>query len=333
MQSITHVTKLLADAEPAVRIAAAESLRQFGSSSAIVVDQLLKALPDIDASVRCAVVKTLGAAGREPGVVPALFEALNDSDKETSVAAANAIRGMRPPLTKSDLPLLIKSLESPKVETRRICASELARIGGDARSSFPKVLGAMKDTDLEVRSSLFDLAGKIGPDARAAAPTVAEVVTETAKTISADADTLRLFGQATATLVKVDEPGHAVAVLVDAIKTNNSALRKNIIEALMAAGEPARKAVPDLCSFLGDEEVGQLAGDALLKLGGPDVVKALAIVVDKRPVASKMEAIRVLGTMGRKARAAYGILDETYRLHRGKALGDAAHQAMQKIDR
>jgi HEAT repeat protein len=333
LPSIPFVARLLGDSEAAVRVAAAKALGRFGKSSAQVLDEILKARGDAEPAVRKEAVLLLGLAGREKGVLAALLDSLGDSDAEVRGAAAAVLRALQPPLGKNDLALLAGSLKDRGLEARRFCATELARIGPDCAPVIKELLAGLHDADPIVRGHVFAALGALGADAKDAVPVLIDTLNTILASEGKGAGSAELFRQASLALGKIAPPDTAVPIWRAGLQTKNKALRKEIAAALAAVGEPARKAVPELCHLLGDPEAGETAGETLAKLGGPDVVKELGRVVDKGNQPAKLAAIRLLSKMGPEAKPALGPLYEAVRVYRGKEIGDAALEAVKKIDK
>jgi HEAT repeat protein len=333
LASLPFVARLLGDAEASVRLAAARALGQFGKACAEVVDEILKARTDSEPGVRKESIAVLGLVAREKGVLAALLDSLNDADQEVQDAAAKAIRAAQPPLGKGDLSLLVGNLRDKKAAVRRFCAAELARIGADCAPVLQELLTNAKDPDPVVRGNVFVALGALGPAAKNAVPALVETMNAILIDDGRGAGALELFRQASIALGKIASPDVAVPVWRSGLQTKNKALRKEIAQSLAAVGEPARKAVPELCGLLGDPDAGETAAETLKKLGGPDVVKELGRVVDKGTQPAKLAAIRLLSKMGPDAKPALGPLYEALRVYRGKEIGDAALEAVRRIDR
>jgi hypothetical protein len=240
---------------------------------------------------------------------------------------------VRPALDKRDLALLSTNLKSRHLDTRQFCAAEIARLGADIEPIQSAVIAALADPDPLVRGRLYAALGARGPAAKDAVPSLTETITTIVKSDSAANGSADLLRQAMDALGKIATPAEAALVWSVCLKAKNMALRKEMVLALTALGEPARRLVGDLCKMLDDPELGPLAAEALQKLGGPDVAKALARVVDKGPRGAKMTAIRVLETMGKEGKPAAADLAEAARIYRGTELGKAASEALKQIEK
>ena len=95
----------------------------------------LKILKDDDARHRQWAALTLGDIGAEPGVVPALIEALNDKD----------------------------------FEVHRVVLTSLGTIGSAAKEAVPALNEALRHGDVETRGAIGEVLAKIDPEAAAKA--------------------------------------------------------------------------------------------------------------------------------------------------------------------
>jgi len=94
----------------------------------------LKLLRDGDARYRQWAARTLGDLGPEPGVVPALIEALNDKDLEVHRAVLQSLRTIGP-AAKQAVPALREALNHTDVETRELIGAALTRIDPNAAAN------------------------------------------------------------------------------------------------------------------------------------------------------------------------------------------------------
>ena len=98
--AIPSLIQALDDIDRAVRVAAADTLGQFGSESESAVAALIKSLEDVDWSVRSAAARALGQIGSAASpAVPRLVELLNDSVENVCNSAAEALGRIDPKAT------------------------------------------------------------------------------------------------------------------------------------------------------------------------------------------------------------------------------------------
>jgi hypothetical protein len=100
----------------------------FGAAGAPAVPALIQALGDSDWEVRCAAAEALGAIG-DPQAVPALIKALGDSDRDVRRAAAEALGKLGDPQA---VPALIQALGRSRLGCCSPCGS--GGVGEDRHS-------------------------------------------------------------------------------------------------------------------------------------------------------------------------------------------------------
>lgn len=118
------------------------------------VARLMKELKSRDSKTRIAAAQELGHIGQikksltEPAV-PALIDALHDSDAGVRKAAAEAL-GKVDPDVKVAVPALISALKDKAPPVRQATASALGQIGPDAKDAVPALRETQQDSDRTV---------------------------------------------------------------------------------------------------------------------------------------------------------------------------------------
>jgi HEAT repeat protein len=118
------------------------------------VARLMKELHAKDAKTRITAAEELGHIGQvkksltEPAV-PALIDALHDSDAGVRKAAANSL-GKVDPDVKLAVPPLTDALKDKASPVRQAAAGALGLIGPDAKEAIPALRDAQKDSDRAV---------------------------------------------------------------------------------------------------------------------------------------------------------------------------------------
>ncbi len=247
------VASLLADADPATRLAAAWTAGRFAGDAG--VRQALAAALKADAStgVRAQAARSLATAGASD----ALFAALADPSEAVRHEAALALS--RSEWTTADVPRLVAALESPDDYVAAFAAWSLGNLGAAAREAVPALARALSRarTDAVVAGAL----ARIGPAAEGAVPTlVAALRGDDADRRWRAARTLGRIGPAAAA---------AVGPLADALAdSGNPELRLHAARALGRIGPAARPAAAALQRATGDadESVRREAKQALDRL-------------------------------------------------------------------
>ncbi|MEM6450609.1 MAG: S-layer homology domain-containing protein [Cyanobacteria bacterium P01_D01_bin.105] len=131
---IPILAETLGDGDSSVRIAAAETLGDFGPLADVAIPALSRALLGEDSGVSETAASSLLKIGRQS--VPGLTEALNSDDALTRLYAADALWT----LTQDSsliLPTLVSSLADGNVETRELAALSLTYLGRQALPAVP----------------------------------------------------------------------------------------------------------------------------------------------------------------------------------------------------
>jgi len=330
--SAPEVMRLAHDDDPKLRAASLRTLTRIAKSSPDTLTEVLKAVRDQELAVRLTAAELLSQFGREKRVVEALFAGLGDESPEMRAASIKALSGMDPHLGRDEQVFLCKALKSNQVEVRRFAAAEFARMGGDAADSLTDIIADANDGDFEARRSIFAALAAHGAKAAAAAPVVQNTISEIVQADAKQEGAPELLTQASATLAKLGSAEKAVPVLAGGLKSDKAELRKVVIRALAEIGPPARTLAKDLCALLSDTELASQVSDAILKIRGEEVVKALCDIAEyDRSVPTKVAAIEVLGKMGADAKGAYQTLVGLVRRNKGKEVGNAASEALKLI--
>jgi len=242
------------------------------------VPALIQALGDSDRNVRRAAAAALGAIG-DPHAVPALIKALGDRDLYVRRAAAGALGAIGDPQA---VPALIQALGDSYSDVRRVAAGALGELGDP--KAVPALIKALGDWDPYVRRAAAEALGKLGDP---------KAVPALIKALGDSSEDVRRA--AAAALVKIGTP--AVPALIKALGDSDRDVRRAVAEALGAISDP--QAVPALIQALGDSysDVRRAAAAALGKLGDPQAVPALSVWVH----AGEDAARNALQTLGRPA--------------------------------
>ncbi len=193
--------KGLKSKDVATRIKAARSLGVGGEKA---VPALIEALSDADPGVRLAAAQALGRIGpAAKDAAPALIKAIFDKDVTLRRAARSALRDLQAP---SDIviPVFVKMLEEAEpaevigvvsvlaeegeravpamvkaLKHERACywaCLVLAEMGEKAQAAVPDLIEVLKHKDSHVRLQALQALGKIGPAAKSATEAIGHVV-------------------------------------------------------------------------------------------------------------------------------------------------------------
>lgn len=185
---VKALIEALEDPLESVRIRSAKALVELGASDRKYLQEMIKASEDQDTYVRISAYMLLGRLASEPEVipllmkalkeeniiekwyvvdalieagefaVPALTEALKDSDKEIRLRAAHALEGIGAQAREAT-PVLIKSLEDPDLLFRIWVSDTLVKIGTYAA---PALIEALNTQDENLKEYIVGILGRMG---------------------------------------------------------------------------------------------------------------------------------------------------------------------------
>lgn len=259
----------LEQGDPVGKLYAADSFGKMGPEARIAVPTLLPLLKSDDASLRSAAARSLGRMGTEvkDQVVPALTQALNDSQPSVRGAAAEGLAL----LAARDAIVLTNLLKQKDVEVRVQGALGLALLGKDAKGAVPDLIEAAKSSDGALRKAAFEALGGIGPDAKGAANVFIDGLKDGDKDIRLTAiRCVALLGP---------EARNAVPALVDCMR--DPTYQKDALAAIGRIGPNAKAAAQPLADLLkdSDKNLQELAMIAIAGLG-PEGKPAVANLIN-----------------------------------------------------
>lgn len=219
-------------------------------------------------------------------VADAMIGARLVSEESYSISALQqALAGRR-----SDPPVLVTLLDSPRADVRRQAAWLLGRLGAAADSAVPALARRLKDGHESVRAAAATALERIGPPARAAIPTLLEGLDDPRQGVRwSAANALSVIG-----VPSVDWPRLAAA-----LAHRDEYVRAFAAWSLGEMVEEARPAVPALVAAVGDPDpaVRVVVVMALGKIGAaePDVIDALGRALGDRGWEYRWRAAHALG--------------------------------------
>jgi HEAT repeat protein len=226
------------------------------------IPQLLARLAHDDVRTRRWVVRRLQWLGHAAvPAIPALIDALRDPDDQVQQEAFSALGVVYQPTTP--VGELVARLGSPDVRVRRQAAWELGQCRPRATGAVAPLLVALHDEDAGVRSMAAHAIGLIGPRVCEIAAAVGPALKDP------DLFTRR---QACFALLNTAQPGDSAALpfLVEALDSDDRAIRRGAVSALWTIGPAAAGAVPKLRQLQNDPEpdIRASALEALQKITG-----------------------------------------------------------------
>lgn len=313
---------LLEDKDPLVREYAADALGRIGVASKGVVDALAKTVTDESPQVRAEAIGALTSLDLEPEtLVSFVISVLNDAEPSVVAPALHTIAEH----AADGSPTLTKALEDPKSrywgcliaaemgprakhavpqlqaaakdqfpEIRMEALLALGSIGRDASPALPTVISALQDDSLAVQYAAMYALGEIGEPS--SAPTIAKFLDNQDTMLAA----LSAWALARVSPDDAEARQRAVKILVNALKSENPAIRAGAVRALGDFPEQASQFAETLSAQLADEDYTVVVNtmQTLASLGEPVVPVLVGALgnADRR-----LPAVATLQRMGPQA--------------------------------
>jgi HEAT repeat protein len=308
------LARLLDDADEEVQRAALAALDGLGPAAAAAVPDLIFLLDNSDPSLKAQAAGVLGKIGMESArAVPGLVKCLADPRVRVQRSACQALGAIGAAAAAAVPPLIVIVLD-PRSEVRADAAQALGRIRSEPRIVVPALTEALQKTrDAKLRAALSQALADFRPEARSAVPVLLAVLGKSAPIkaigvvaipdlIQALPDT-QLRGAAAAFLLEFKGP--AVAGLLQALKNDPApAVRAASAGCLGLTSADSAKIIPALLDALADKDssVRTRARDILLSFG-KSAQPHLNDRLRGKDEAMRLEAVRLLGKLGRDVRS------------------------------
>lgn len=332
----------LRDNSARVRGYAVEALGKMGPEARSAVPNLVQILKakETDPELRQQAARCLGQIGAAAatGGVPALSEALKDSEAVVREAAAEAL-GKFGGQARTAAPSLIAVLDDKETTVRRAALAALALIGADAKEVLPKLKPAFKDADPEIRRHALDVLGRLGPEA------VKDK--EALEALKVALDDMDLCKNALDALARIGPPAkdlargvtrhlHDEKHRVAAVAALGSVLDK--VKPVPVEAKALRPVLDDLINLfeVQDRDLHTKVIEALGKIGSAAVtplLQALQKATRNDLPYTRYGVIQALGAIGRDARRKEVIttLSQLSKVEPNEKIRDACDQALQRI--
>ncbi len=270
------LTKKLDDPSASVRLQAVKAIGEHGADARALVQPLVKALSDTDATVRLQIGKSLELIGPPPVEQSSLLLDLAKGGSGPEAKRYAALMLGRPNVVKKELALaaLLDLAKDADLETRRRAVAGIGPVGlGDKKNAGAALIERLGDEDAEIRASAASGLGQLGADVRADA---------LPKLISAlsDGDTAVALAASTAILAMGDPAESDLPLLLKTLQSKKTLERSAALDLLVKLGPKAKDALPHLLSYLKDSDMPvRLKAIALagaLRKEGASLVPALS---------------------------------------------------------
>jgi len=300
----------------------ARSLAMVEPPSQSVIDTLLASLKSGDPEARAMTADTLGRITVEPDrILPALLNALRDSDTNVCQAATRSLTAIGKPSVEP----MISAISDSRVKHKRYVALALSKFGPAASKAAEPMLEMLKTGDDDHRALAIYVLRRISPDPVIVIDPLIAAFNDPKETISEAA--AQVLGELGAP---------AVDALTNALSDKENTRPGHAALALARIGHPAAKAVDPLIVLLknGAESARGQAAFALSKIahGEAKVISALvaALQTDPADYSVRMYAAEALGRLRPPATAAIPALTEAMK-HKHRAVRQAASEAIEDI--
>ena len=157
----------LDDPDPRIRLAIVGAIRNMQPPPADAIGAIAGRLTDADPEVRMQAADTLGHFGA--AAVPELVPAFEDAEPRVRASVASAFRAIGLP-ARDAAPTLRVHLGDASAPVRLNAAAALAAVGADDAASVAALAAALEDGDHTVRWGAAQALGRLGAKAQAARP-------------------------------------------------------------------------------------------------------------------------------------------------------------------
>ncbi len=258
--ALPAVTNALSDPEPAIRLAAADTVLKLERLDPAVIRKTLpvwsEALKAKDVGERRQAIRGLQryvvAAGRAKQlnwaeILPTALAALNDSDRGV-VFTADMLLASLTAKDKAALPALLKVVRDGGNRNRWRVAKILARFGPDAKEAVPALVEILKGVENPGRVDAARALGAIGRGDKAVTDALAAVFRDKGdpQVRAAVAEALGEMG---------DAARAALPALTTGLHDDNVSVREAAVTALAKIGAGPAEVLPSLTEVLGRPEV------------------------------------------------------------------------------
>jgi HEAT repeat protein len=229
--------------------------------------------------------------------IPALKKALDDETALVRLAAAESLIELGE-AADVILPVLTKTLKSPRSEEQHEAARLLARLGPEAAPALLELHAALGEAETYATVRIIEALGRIGPAAKELVPIIKEKVK--------NHPSMALLRTPTAlALWRIDRDPLALALLQDAVEANRPLLPQP--HPVLLRINPTAQTRQRIAALLQSDNWQEvlLAAD-LLGNQSPDTVPRLVALLKDRNVSleNHLRAAAILGRIGPDAKAA-----------------------------
>lgn len=241
------------------------------------VPALIKALKYRDSLAYSKAIEALTAIG--PPTLPALIEALKDHDEDVRLGILEALRegNLREVNTRpATMPILIEALKDPNPAIRSAAAQSIQRFGAEAAPAYLALIEILKDPDPEVRSAAdFAISCVHLPPGDPSARVATALLMEALKNQESKVRSNAAY--ALASMRSTAKP--ALDALIEASKDPDETVRSNVAQALGSIEPAADAVVATLLKALSDPDKSVRSASASALKSAPTRAAIAALIV------------------------------------------------------
>jgi HEAT repeat protein len=328
---VLSLDEALRDTDARVRWAAADALNRFGPEAAKAVPALIVAVNDPVLTVRSAAIDALGSIGlKAQAAMPLLNRLVRKNDGPLRASSAAALYHIDRRQAQAAIPVFVDELRQNDTRLRWHGLYYLRKMIREAKEAIPvpALISALADADFGVRGMAAWVLGEIGPRAEPAVPALVNALAANdvwMRTASAPALVKIIGTKATV----------AIPVLIDGLVDEDDVDdREEILRALQTMGRAANQALPTLVWLAKQEpRLRGVAAETMwrVSLEAEMPLKMLLQELKEPSTQARIDAARILGTVGPDARAAVPALSVMAQ-ESDLELAEAGLEALRRID-
>jgi HEAT repeat protein len=277
-QAIEGLLPVISNSQAPVakRLAAIEGLQAMGPNAEMAIPHLSKALADKNPAIRLATVRALTQiGGRAKLTLGQLIPRLKDEHEEVQIATAQLIEQLGWDARKA-IPVLVEIVEYGRPNVQLAAIKALTPMGGAAREAIEPLIRRLDHDNRDIQKAAIMALGSMGKEAKPAVRPLAELLDKGDRQLKSTV-ALALCNIGAEAAESVGELERLLA------QSGEAELRSLAARALAAIGEPAARSVPLLTQALGDanKDVRSRSAMALGRIGIasrsalPELVKSL----------------------------------------------------------
>jgi HEAT repeat protein len=270
--ALAAMKKVMRDGEPRARTRAVQALGEAGPAAKDVAPELTALLKETEPDTQVVIARAQERirSADVPGLAEAMMRAQAEAEMSGDYRAHRAMYKVFEALGKDAAPPLIEAMKSGRPQRQKSTALAVAALGREGRAAVPALTGLLNVRQLNTHRTAAEVLGGLGPDAEPAILNLMDLLDdEDPETAWVAAVALGGVGRpalqpllirlrskkakndlATVALAKLGKD--AVPSLLDALKSDDPALRLRAALALGGMASPPREALSAVLALLAE---------------------------------------------------------------------------------